>query len=99
MNRVIFSIKYEVKENQREEYLIAVKELKSLITSEGLIEYTVFENLKKKNNFEEIYIFENQEAFDDFDDVPNERVSILMNKITSLLVDKTSKYSTIKEVI
>ncbi|MFC2085093.1 hypothetical protein ACFLS9_08555 [Bacteroidota bacterium] len=98
MGKVIFSIKYDILPDKREKYLDVIRELKSLISAEGLESYSVFEQKNKNNCFEEIYMFKNKEAYEDFDDDPSERVDILMNKLSDMIMQQSTNYSTLFEV-
>lgn len=98
MGKVLFSIKYEILPDKRESYLDVARELKSLIKAEGLESYSIFEQKGKANNFEELYIFESKQAFEDFDDDPDERVDLLMNKLSDMVKEQTTRYSTYYEV-
>ncbi|MBU0558061.1 MAG: antibiotic biosynthesis monooxygenase [Bacteroidetes bacterium] len=98
MPKVIFSIKYDIEPEKREEYLTVIKELKSLIGSEGIESYTVYEQKNKKNHFVEIYTFANAQAYEDFDDDPSERVNILMNKLSDMVKQHSTEYATLFEV-
>ena len=68
MGKVIFSIKYRIIPEKRNEYLEVVRELKTLVKPEGLDSYSVYEEKNKNNNFVEVYIFNSRQAYDDFDD-------------------------------
>ena len=98
MGKVLFSIRYEINPEKRESYLDVIRELKSLIKAEGLESYSVFEQKGKTNNFEEVYVFESKEAYEDFDDDPNERVDLLMNKLTDMVKEGSTRYSTLFEI-
>lgn len=98
MGKVIFSIRYEILIDKREEYLAVIRELKTLVNAEGLESYAVFEQKGKKNHFEEIYIFESKQAYEDFDDDPTERVDLLMNKLSDMVKQQTTTYSTLYEI-
>lgn len=98
MSRVFFSISYEIYPDKRSEYLDIIRELKSVVKAEGLESYSVFEQKSKENSFQEIYIYESKEAWEEADDVDNERVDILMTKLSNLIKDKTTNYSTLFEV-
>ncbi len=98
MSRVIFSINYDIIPEKRSEYLDVVRELKSIIKADGLESYSVFEQKSKKNSFSEIYVYESKEAWEDADEVGNERVDILMTKLSDLVKEKTTHYSTLFEV-
>ena len=98
MSKVIFIIQYEIEEARRDEYLTLARELKTLLKAEGLENYAVYEIKGKQNHFEEIYTFSSAEAYDNFDDNQNERISILLNKLSDMVKDST-KYTTLTEII
>ena len=99
MPKVIFSIQYEIDENKREEYLTIARELRNLLKVDGLEDYRMFEVKGKSNHFEEIYTFSSNEAYENFDDNQNERISILLNKLTDVVKENSTKYTTLNEVI
>ncbi len=98
MGKVIFSIKYEILPDKRDNYLDVVRELKSLVKAEGLDSYSVFEMKGKPNHFEEVYLFSGKDAYEAFDDQPDERVDILMNKLSDMIKQQTTQYSTLFEI-
>ncbi len=97
MGKVIFSISYNIIPEKREDYLVVIKELKSLVKAVGLESYSVFES-KKKNSFSEVYIFSSNQAYEDFDDNQDERVDILMTKLSDMIVQQSTNYSTLFEI-
>lgn len=99
MGKVIFSIQYEVDPSKREEYLSVMREMKTLVAAEGLSSYSIYERKNKPNSFEEVYIFENDQAYENFDDNQNERIDILMSKLSDLIKENSAKYSTLHEVL
>jgi len=98
MGKVIFSISYDILPEKRIEYLDIVRELKNIIKFEGLESYTVYEQKSKANSFQEIYVYKSQQAWEDSDEVENERVDILMTKLSDLIKEKSTQYSTLFEV-
>lgn len=98
MSRVIFSIRYQVYPERRQEYLDVVRELKNIVKAEGLESYSVFEQKNKPNNFEEVYLFKSEEAFENFDDNQDERIDILMTKLSDMIKEQTTQYTTSLEV-
>ncbi len=98
MGKVIFSIKYSILPEKRSEYLDVIRELKNLVNTDGLESYSVFESKGKANNFEEIYIFESNQAYEDFDDQSDERVDILMTKLSDMIKQQSTHYETLFEV-
>ncbi|MEI7812528.1 MAG: hypothetical protein WCJ01_08895 [Ignavibacteria bacterium] len=99
MGKVIFSIQYDVIPSKREDYLNIARELKALVTSEGLESYSVFEKKNKANSFEEVYIFANNASYEAFDDNENERIDLLMSKLSDLITENSTKYTTLHEVV
>lgn len=97
MAKVIFSISYTIIPEKRDDYLLVIKELKNLVKAEGMESYSVFES-KKKNTFSEVYVFESNQAYEDFDDNQDERVDILMTKLSDMIQEQTTNYSTLFEV-
>lgn len=98
MSKVIFSIKYDIIPEKREEYLDVVRELRTLIKGESIDSYSVYERKNKKNSFEEIYTFASKDAYEEFDDNPDERVDLLMNKLSDMIKQQTTQYATLFEV-
>ncbi len=99
MPKVIFTIQYELKPDKKEEYLGVVKELKNLLKADGLENYSVYEVKGKTNHYQEIYSFISEESYDAFDDNENERINILITKLSELTVDNSTKYTTLFEVV
>ncbi len=98
MNKVVFTIRYEIQKDKLDEYFKIVRELKSLLKGNGIEDYSVFNVKRKENEFVEIYIYESREAWEEFDETTDERVDILMNKLADIIIDKTTKYSTLFEL-
>jgi L-rhamnose mutarotase len=98
MAKVIFSVQYEISSGKKEEYFSVVKELKNLLKADGLDNYSVYEVKGKPNHYQEIYTFSSNEAFEQFDDNQNERLNILINKLSDLTTENSTKYTTLYEV-
>lgn len=98
MTKVLFSISYEIIPEKRAEYLDVVRELKNIIKGEGLESYSVFEQKGKENNFTEIYLYESKDAWEEADEASNERVDILMTKLSDMIKEKTTNYTTLFEI-
>jgi hypothetical protein len=99
MSKVLFTINYEIQGDKKEEYLKTIRELKSLIKAEGLESYSVYEVKGKPDRFQEQYIFSSDEAFENFEDATDERINILITKISGMTVEHTTKYTTLIELI
>ncbi|MBU0474541.1 MAG: hypothetical protein KKF62_10285 [Bacteroidetes bacterium] len=98
MEKVIFSIKYEIIEDKKDEFLDVIRELKSVVKAEGLESYNVYSVKGKKNVYQEIYVFENTEAYDNYDDVADGRTDLLMNKLSDLVKPNSTQYLTLNEI-
>lgn len=98
MSKVLFSIQYEILPEKREEYLKVIRELKNLLKAEGLESYNVYEAKGKSNSFQELYTFLSMENYEAFDDLNDERINILIDKISSMSVDKSTKYNTLVQL-
>jgi hypothetical protein len=98
MSKVLFSIQYEIVPEKRDEYLKVIKELKNLLKAEGLESYVVYEVKGKAISFQELYTFTNLEAYEAFDDMNDERINILVDKISGMSVDKSTKYNTLVQL-
>ncbi len=96
MSKVVFTIQYEVNSAKRNEYINVIKELKTLLVAEGLESYNVYEFKGKENNFQEVYQFVSEEAYEAFDDDQNERINILISKLNDMT--SGTKYTTLHEL-
>lgn len=98
MSRVIFTIKYSVYPEKIEKYLKKINYLRDLLAEENY-QYSVYRDKKDPYEFEEIYVFESEEDFENFDDAVNEEASSLIYEITNnYIVDKKLTYKTLIEV-
>ncbi len=98
MSKVIFTIKYEIQEEKKYDFLDVIRELKNIVKAEGLESYSVFEVKGKTNMYKEIYQFESEETYDNYDDVADERTDILMNKLSDCMKPGTTEYLTLIEM-
>lgn len=98
MNETKFLVKYTIKKEEAENYLKIINELKTIITAEGLKDYSVYVDKKNKNTYTEIYTFENEAAYESYDDEADERVNILMSKMAGIIVAKTTSYSVMTKI-
>ena len=69
-----------------------------MLKAEGLESYSVYELKGKPNNYQEIYTFSSNEAFDKFDDDQDERLNLLITKLSDLTTANSTKYTTWHEV-
>ncbi len=96
MSNVVFQINYRINPEFREEYLKVVSELKAQISAAGLLSYDVFES-KKENEFCEMFLFESQEAYDNYDD-SDEMIALLMDKLASIIIEGSMEYFTYRKI-
>ncbi|GAB6283713.1 MAG: hypothetical protein STSR0008_25060 [Ignavibacterium sp.] len=103
MSKVIFTVEYEIPEQNKKEYLNSIQELKSLIKYDGLLDYSIYEVKGKQSNknslYQEIFIFNSKESYDNYDDPEDERITLLINKIENLKVNNSTKYHTLFEIV
>jgi antibiotic biosynthesis monooxygenase (ABM) superfamily enzyme len=98
MAKIVFFVSYEIDPNKREDYLDSIKEYKSLIKSEGLANYSLLEEKGKSNKFREVFEFDSEEAFDEFDDAGNDRLTLLNRKLESFKIAKSTHSRTLVEI-
>ncbi len=98
MAKIIFSIKYDIFSEKRNEYLSVIRELKNIIKIEGMENYSAYQVKGKQNRFKEIYIYSNEKAWEEADDSQDERVDILMNKLSDMIIEKSTNYETLIEI-
>ena len=98
MSKVIFTIQYELEKDKQQEYLSIIHELKNLLKADGLEDYSVFNVKGKPDHFQEQYTFTSEEAFEAFDDENDERINILINQLSDLTIDRSTKYMTLSEI-
>lgn len=98
MSKVLFTIQYEILPEKNDEYFKVIKELKNLLKADGLESYNVYEVKGKSPVFQELYTFSSMEAYEAFDDLNDERINILVDKINSMSVDKSTKYNTLVQL-
>jgi antibiotic biosynthesis monooxygenase (ABM) superfamily enzyme len=98
MPKVILQISYEIKPENREEYLALSKELKSHFAGEQKKNYTIFEQKGKKNFFVEEFICNSVEEYETLEDGTTESGEELVNRLETFLKDGKARYATLIEV-
>lgn len=98
MAKVLFTISYEIEPEKREDYFKAIRDLKLLVKSEGIESYKVYEVKGKPNHFQEIYVFSSEEFYENYDDNADERINLLISKISDMTVNHSAKYTTLVEI-
>lgn len=98
MPRVLFTISYGIKPEQRSNYLTLISDMKSHLVNVGKKNYSVFEAKGKKNQFTEIYVFSSEEDYDALDETQDDHTQDLLGKLESCVDDDGMKYSTAIEI-
>lgn len=98
MAQVVLEIAYEIRPDQRNEYLQSIQELKAHLRNGRNKNYSVYENSVKKNSFVERYVCNSQEEFDALEDDLDEKTETLNNKIQSMILGGKSRYTTLIEL-
>ncbi len=98
MPRVMFTISYGIKPEQRSNYLTLIGELKPHLVNTAKKNYSVFEVKGKKNHFTEIYVFSSEEDFEALDDNQDERTQELLGKLEGCVNESGMKYTTNIEI-
>lgn len=99
MAKVLFTIQYDIQPEMKHEYLKVIREMKNVLTKEEIESYNVYEMKGKSNSFQEVYTFSSLELYEAFDDSEDERLNILITKISDMTVENTTKYSTLVELV
>ena len=98
MPKVILQISYEIKPENREEYLSLATELKNHFVGEQKKNYTIFEQKGKKNFFVEEFICSSIEEYETLEDGTTESSEELVNKLETFLKDGKARYATLIEI-
>ncbi|MBM4157356.1 MAG: hypothetical protein FJ216_01080 [Ignavibacteria bacterium] len=99
MQKVLFEINYSIHPEKREEYIDTIIKLKSLINEKFDINYSVFENTKKQNNFSEIFICNSEEELEKFDDTQDDSIREIISELFEKYIkDKKVIYTTKTEI-
>jgi len=99
MARIVFQINYDIKPEKREDYLLAIKELKQHIRDNSNKNYLVLEDKNRKNNFTEMYICETEEEYESIEDNMDDKTFELTKKLfNDFIAGRKPSYSTFYEV-
>ena len=98
MPKIILELNYSIYPEKREGYLEIANKMRDIIKSSSK-NYSIYENKKDSNNFSEVYLCESEAEFDAIDDMENDEVTALTDKLFGeYIVDKKVTYSTKYEV-
>ncbi|MGB9696422.1 MAG: hypothetical protein ACP5P3_04295 [Ignavibacteria bacterium] len=94
MPRILFEVNYNIYPEKRSDYFVLIDELRQEMKADGIENYYIFEDKKRKNNFSEVTIFKTEEDFEKFDDNQSEKLSELTARLMEkYVVDKKVYYS------
>jgi hypothetical protein len=97
MPRVMFTISYAIKPENRDQYLTLIKEMKQHLTMVGKHNYSVFEAKARKNHFTELFVTNSMEEFDSLEDNLDEKAQDLISTLEGFVDDSGMKYNTVVE--
>lgn len=96
MPKVMFRVAYSVSDGHRTEYLATMEKIRKYY-SESDVQFVLFEKRGQHNSFEELYIYPDEQSYEQSDDpATNSEISPAIEKIYTL-VDNV-KYSVSLEV-
>lgn len=96
---ILFEIKYKIYDNKREEYLELLENIKAYYAKDGIDRYMVFEDAKNKNEFTEIFLFNNETDFEKFEENATDEINEMLSRLAAeMVVDKKIKYRTKQQV-
>jgi len=98
MSKIILELNYSIYPEKREGYLEIANKMREIIKGASK-NYSIYENKKDSNNFSEVYLCESEIEFEAIDDMENDEVTALTDKLfAEYIVDKKVTYSTKYEV-
>jgi hypothetical protein len=98
MSKVILQISYEIKPENREEYLSLAAELKGHFAVEQRKNYTIFEQKGKTNYFVEEFVCNSLEEYETLEDGTTESGEELVNRLETFLKGGKARYATLIEI-
>ena len=99
MPRVMFTISYGIKPENRDQYLALIGEMKHHLTTVGNRNYSVFEAKGRKNHFTEVFVTNSMEEFDSLEDTLDEKAQELISTLEGFVDDSGMKYNTLVETV
>ena len=96
---ILFEIRYKIIENKRDEYLELISRFKSHYQKEGISDYKIYQDEKNPCEFTEIFLFEDENAFEKFEEDSNEEINEMLTMLVKdMVLDQKIKYRTKKEI-
>src|SRR5512143_2691907 len=97
MSKVLFTISYDIKPEQRDAYLALLSRMKEHLTQTTGRNYAVYEQKGRKNSFTEVFICNSVEEYEQLEDQDDQTLT-LVAQLEGLLANGKMKYSTMVEV-
>lgn len=99
MPKVFQIFDYEIKPNSEKSYLNVTNKLKkSYEKIKGLELFTITKSKTNPNQFQEVYIFSDQDSYENYEEYLDEKDEEIISQIQDLIVDNSTKYYTYFEV-
>ena len=99
MPRVMFTITYGIKPEQRDAYLDLAGKMKAHFTTVAKKNYAVYEAKGKKNLFTEVFITGSVEEFDALEDNLDDTTDALVGRLEEFIDEAGMKYNTVIEAV
>lgn len=99
MPRVMFTISYGIKPDQREAYLALARQMKDHFTTVGKKDYALFEAKGRRNQFTEVFLAKSIEEYDALEDDQDEKTEALIARLEEFIDEGGMKYSTVIEAL
>jgi hypothetical protein len=98
MSKVIFSIRYNIFPERRQEYLDVVRELKNIVKAEGLESYSVLNRKINPIILRDLWYIQSAEAFENFDENQERTNRFVNDKTSDMIKNNRTQYTTLTEV-
>ncbi|HZY09576.1 MAG TPA: hypothetical protein VFF29_00325 [Bacteroidota bacterium] len=98
MGKVLFTISYEINPEHRDKYLALSKQMKEHLAQNKDIQYSIYEQKGKKNNFIEVFLYGSKEEFDRFEEDQYESFQEMVHQLEGYLMNGKMKYTTLYEL-
>jgi hypothetical protein len=97
MPKVLFTISYAVKSEQRDAYLQHITRLREHLRTVAKKNYSFYEAKGKKGQFMEVFVSETMDEFDALEDNLDPETEAMIAKVEEFVDEKGMKYSTMVE--
>ena len=99
MNKVLFEFRYQVYSEKVEGYLRAIQKIKEYAKDNLKGEYYVYRSKKEDDIFNEIFVCDSEEDYENFEDnLTDEMHDVFEDIMSEYAVDSTITYQTYSEI-